>query len=239
MKRMILPFAVLAMCLASQAASAALIYDLVLRAPGQGIMRDQVISVTPRESVSGVDLLLVETVTAGTPSILGDDSTIQGGLLLPERSGNVIAFGADLAVDGSDGSFENLSTNEDGGAARAGTSDADTVAYIAVGSFLSQPGASSTAIDATTRAVVLGTVDLIAPTVGQTRFTLTDLTTDPGDFSTFSTGALEQAAIDSGGSFNGGSLTLSVAAVPEPSTWMVAMSVVGIVGFCRRRNRHS
>jgi hypothetical protein len=91
----------------------------------------------------------------------------------------------------------------------------------------------STDIGGGQREAVFGTVDLTAPTIGQTTFTLADFNpVADGDFTTFGTGAfgLESISAASGGGLFGRSVTLS--AVPEPGSTLFVSSIVAC-GLCR------
>ena len=150
--------------------NAALVYDLALRAPAQSGSADERIVAKPGEVISNVKLLLIETVSADTASILGDDEDVVGAGGIRNRAGNLASYRANLSVSGSNGSFSGLSANLTGGAAQAGRNDADTLAYLSLGNFFTQPGLQASVVDANTRELVLGTVDLRAPTSGASTF---------------------------------------------------------------------
>ncbi len=214
-------------------ANAAIVFDLAFRAPGRSASFDQTISLNPSDVITGIELVLIETVTGGTQSIFGDDTNMMGAGGINNRSGNLSSYRADLTVSGSDGSFANLTANLSGGNEQFGTNDADTVAYWSLGNFFGQPGILAAETGVGMREIVLGTVDLTAPSFDATTFLVSDVA-GRSDFTTFSTGSLEQAAIESGGSFNSRSLTLNAAAVPEPSS-VLLLAIGGIAITLRRR----
>jgi hypothetical protein len=214
-------------------ARAELVYDLAFRFSGDTapIANGANFVVSSNQQFVGVELLLVERVFGTTQSIFGNDALVSG-----NRFGNLLGFQANLGAIGADGQFANAQVNTTGGAANP-NNDADTVAYLDLGSAIfNQPGLGSTLIEPGVRAALLGTVDLTAPTLGQTTFTLSDFSTANGDFGTFGVGGLENAAAASGGSFNNGSF--SVTAVPEPSSFL-ALACLGVGGAWYRRRRAS
>ncbi|TWU38494.1 PEP-CTERM sorting domain-containing protein [Novipirellula artificiosorum] len=141
---------------------------------------------------------------------------------------NLNACAVNLSASGSDGTFLNLACDTTGGFETV-ANDADTLSYAAFGPTLMQPGKDSDDLGNKQREVLIGTVDLVAPsTIGETVFRLSDFNPAlDGDFTTFDSSVaglgLESLAVSSGGSFNTRSLT--VTAVPEPS------SLVLIGGF--------
>jgi hypothetical protein len=191
-----------------------LIYDIFYRHADFGDAIDSSINVSSGQTFSGVEIVLRETVTGATASQLG--------------LANLNAYAVNVGSSGSNGSFNTLTLSTAGGFA-AGSNDADTLNYAALGAGLGQPGRSSTALGGGQRLAVLGTVNLVAPTVGSTTFTLADFNPSvDGDFTTFATGAsglesISAASGPSGGLF-GRSLELNVSAVPEPSS----MALVGL-----------
>ncbi|WP_145298631.1 hypothetical protein [Crateriforma conspicua] len=190
-----------------------------------------IITLKPGQRILGVELLLIETVLPGSESIFKNDAQTVAFDGTINRSGNLLAFSADLSANGADGRFEKLVVNSSGGGPSP-INDGDTVGYFALGIF-GQTGVMPTTTDADTAEAVLGTVDLIAPLTGSTTFTLADYSMDDGDFTTFSTGSLEAAARGSGGSFNPNSLTLT--AVPEPSALLHLIAVFACIGLKRSR----
>lgn len=212
-----------------------IIYDLYFRAAGLADGINTTETVASGQSFTGVELILRETVSGGSASLFADDT------LLPaagsfNRAGNINSYNANVFATGSNGSFSNLSLNNLGGAANP-QNDNNTLGYFAIATALGTPGRMATEVTPSVREIVMGTANLTAPTTGSTTFSVQDF--DPlteGDFTIFGSGAgsLEGAATASGGSFNGHTLTLS--AVPEPSSLMVIGLCAGL-GLVRRRSR--
>ncbi|WP_182867363.1 PEP-CTERM sorting domain-containing protein [Rhodopirellula sp. JC639] len=218
-------------------ASAAIVYNLAFRLPGEVASFDSRITADAGETFSGVEILLIETVDSPSESILGNDSLVDA--FVPNRFGNLTAFKASVEASGSDGDFSSLSSNLDGGNPGPGLNDR-TISFLAIGAGLGSAGKTSVALGVlpngkTAREAVLGTVTLIAPTAGETTFSVNDFSSVSSDFGTFGIGSLEIASRDSGGSFNNGSLTL-VTAIPEPSSLAFLMAV-GTICVARRRQR--
>jgi len=215
-------------------ANAALVYDLAFRFAGDTtpIANGANFVVSPNQQFVGVELLLVERVFGPSASIFGDDSLVGPA---NNRFGNLLGFQANIAANGADGLFTNAQVNTTGGVANPNNNNFDTVGYMALGNVMSQPGLGSTLLEPGVRAALLGTVDLTAPTLGQTTFTLSDFSANDGDFGTFGVGNLEGAAVASGGSFNNGSFTIT--AVPEPSSLVLLGLASGCGAFVRFRRR--
>lgn len=210
-------------------ARADLIYDIFYRHADFGNAVDSTVNVSSGHTFSGVEIVLRETVTGATVSQLG--------------LANLNAYAVNVGRSGSNGSFNTLTLSTDGGFA-VGSNDADTLNYAALGPSSGQPGRTSTDLGGGQRLALLGTVNLVAPTVGSTTFTLTDFNPGfDGDFTTFATGgagleSISAASGPSGGLF-GRSLTLNVAAVPEPSSFVLAGLAASLVASRRllRRKR--
>lgn len=203
-------------------AQAELTYDLLLRT-NRGDGMDSAIATTAGEALNA-EVVLRETAT-------GSDSTLIG-------TANLNAFNLSLQSIGSDGLFESLTLNGDGGF-DAGSSPS-TLTFAAFGPGFGQPGRTSIDRGNGIFEASLGTVTLRAPTVGETRFVLSDGSAVDGDFTTFQTVGfgLESAAANSGGGFFGRALTLSsqVTAIPEPSS-ALALSLACTFGLLRSRRR--
>ena len=210
---------------------AAVVYELAFRFSGEAdlITNGANFVVASREDFLGVEMLLVERLSGTSQSILGNDSLVNG-----NRFGNLAGFQANINALGADGQFSNAQVNLTGGQANP-NNDADTIGYLALGTnFFNQPGLGSFLIGPETRAALLGTVDLKAPTLGQTIFSLSDFSTFNGDFGTWGAGGLEGAASASGGSFNGGSFSFT--AVPEPGS-VAVLGVISCGALVRFRKR--
>ncbi len=216
------------MTVGQQEACAAITYDLAIRPSGESASLDDTLTVSPGAILGNAEIVLIETVVGGSESILGGDELVAG-----NRSGNLFSARANLNSSGADGSISNLQTITDGGGLGV-SADQDTIHYLALGVNLFQPGLNPTQIDTSTWEVVLGTVDINAPTVGTTEFRIEEFG-DDADFGTFSNGSLELAATSSGGSFN--SRSLSITAIPEPS-FAAALGISMLLYGCRRRTRH-
>jgi hypothetical protein len=196
---------------------AAITYDLFIRTSvGDGL--DTTVQVNPGQQIGGT-VVLRETISGTNDSLFA--------------AANLNAFNATVSASGSDGRFDELTIDASGGADFG--SSADTITYSAFGPILSQPGKSATEVGSDVREIVLGSLQLFAPTGGETTFTVADATSADGDFTTFNSGAsgLESLSVESGGGFFGRSLT--VTAIPEPSS--IAMLAIGSCGLLIRRRR--
>lgn len=221
--RSVFIFSAIVFALLTSDARADLIYDIFYRHADFGDAIDSAINVSSGQTFSGVEIVIRETITGATASQLG--------------LANLNAYAVNVGSSGSNGSFNNLALTTTGGFA-AGSNDADTLNYAALGPGFGQPGRTSTDLGGGQRLAVLGTVNLVAPTVGSTTFTLADFNPGvDGDFTTFATGAaglesISAASGPSGGLF-GRSLQMTVSAVPEPSS----MALVGLAAslFASRR----
>jgi hypothetical protein len=145
-------------------------------------------------------------------------------------------FAVDIASSGSDGNFQNFLVNSTNGFATA-ANDANTIGFAALGTSFGQPGKISTVVGSGVREIVLGSVDLTAPTTGATAFSMVrSATASPtGWLTAFNPGgSLVNAANSSGGGivFSGTTLT----AVPEPSS-MAVLGLVGCGALVRLRKR--
>lgn len=223
-----------AIAFSSSAANGAITYDLVFRTPGESGEFTSEVSLRSGETLVGVELLLIERVTGSSVSILGNDLGFAGAGGVDNRFGNLSDFAADLSVTGSDGSFTNLETNTIGGVPNTNLTDDDTIAYTAGGTFFDQPGMQASFVATGVLEVSLGTVDIVAPTVGQSTYNLADIDVNSPNFRTFGVGSLETAAAASGGSFNSGILTVS--AIPEPSSFFGLGFLSLALTLRRRRN---
>ena len=197
------------------------VFELFVRAAGvDGI--DTEIELNPSDRIVGVELILRETVTGSSNSFLAQS--------------NLNAFSARVTATDADGNFDNLTLDTTGGFA-AGSGEAGVITFAALGSGFGSPGKPGIEVATNVREIVLGTMDIIAPTSGSTRFTVDDATPNDGDFTTFGSGdqGLETLSADTGGGFFG--RTLTVTAVPEPSFFALGLLGVGVVGT--RRSRRS
>lgn len=189
---------------------AALTYDIFFRT---SLGDSGTFNVNPG-SVFGASVILRETVTGVTPSLMA--------------STNVNFFAVDIAASGSDGVFQNFLVNTTGGFATA-ANDANTIGFSALGVGFGQPGKSSSVVGLGVREAVLGSVDLTAPTTGATSFSLINSSTasPTGWLTAFNPGgSLVTAANNSGGGVAFAGTTLNVTAVPEPGS----MALLGAIG---------
>lgn len=213
-----LTLALLSVLLLTCQSQAALTYDIFFRTS----LGDQgVFNVNPG-SVFGASVILRETVTGATPSLIA--------------STNINFFAVDIASSGSDGVFQNFLVDSTGGLPTA-ANDFNTIGFSAFGAAFGQPGKTSTVTGAGVREVVLGSVDLVAPTLGTTEFSLLrSATASPtGWLTAFNPGgSLVTAANNSGGGvvFSGTTFT----AVPEPGS-MAVLGVISCGAIVRFRKR--
>jgi hypothetical protein len=189
-------------------------YDVFLRT-SEGDAFDTTQVVNPGETIVGAELILRETATFGTLPNIGVN--------------DVRRVGARLAPLGSDGSFENLIGNPAFNFERILNAEPDVVSLFAL--FLTEPHyvPADEVVTGEQYEVLIGTVDLLAPTVDQTTFLISDpdsFTDSSGDYS----GGFGNNIDDS--SINFHSLTLTV--VPEPSSTAL-LAFLGIMTMRRRR----
>ena len=191
-------------------ANAAITFDLFIRTSVfDGF--DNTFELRPSESIDGT-IVLRETVTDGTESLLA--------------AANLNAAGVRVSATGSDGTFENLVTDTEGGFAPNNTPD--TLTFGALGGGFSQPGKPPVDLGGGIREITLGGLTLNGPSTGETTFALNDINpTATGDFTTF------QAVLDSG-EFNYRSVTIT--AIPEPTSALMLLGAGSMV-YLRRRRR--
>ena len=203
----------------SNCTRAGIVFDIFFRHADFGDSKNATFSFDAGRVFTGTQVIFQETVTAGSVSLLG--------------AANLNAYAVNVGNSGANGSFNTLTLNTAGGFA-AGSNDADTLNFAAFGVPFGQPGRSSVDIGGGSREAILGTLNLVAPTAGSTTFTLADFNPgNDGDFTTFASGGagLESLSAASGGGLFG--RTLTITAVPEPST----LALVGIglaMGAVRR-----
>lgn len=215
-----LVFALLSVLLLTCQSQAALTYDLFFRTS----LGEQGVFNVNAGSVFGASVILRETVTGATPSLIA--------------ATNVNFFAVDIASTGSDGAFQNFLVDSTGGLPTA-ANDANTIGFSAFGAGFGQPGKTSTVTGAGMREVVLGSVDLVAPTAGATEFSLLRSSTasPTGWLTAFNpSGSLVTAANNSGGGVVFSGTTLNVTAVPEPGS-MAVLGVAGCGALVRFRKR--
>lgn len=198
-------------------AHSAIVYDIFIRT---SLGDSGSFTVNPSEMFSGTMILR---------------ETIDGGDMSPLAASNLNFARINLASVGSDGSFSNLAGDGEGGFLIG--ADADTIGYSALGAVFGQPGKAPMVLGGGVSEIVLGTVDLTAPTLGSSEFVLSvgDGASPNGFLTTFA-GDLRPLADASGGGifFSGTTLT----AVPEPgsaSLLGLAAIVFGASGARRRR----
>lgn len=218
MKKLLLLVGLLAV-MHGNVAQGEIVYDVYFRLPSIGDGLDSTFSVTPGQSILGVEAVVRETVSGVDTSALA--------------AANVNGFGIDISVVGSDGLTSNKMTNVTGGSAAVSDSPTKFAYFSFAGGIAPGPDVAGV------REFILGTLDITAPTVGSTTFSLLD--PNPaisGDISTFAAGpgvaGLEAVAAASGGAFRTRSVTLQ--AVPEPSS-MLVLGAASAVVLVRRRRR--
>lgn len=206
------------LCAVCQNAYGAISYDLFFKSPSFGDANNAVVVATPGQFFTGVGVVLRETVTDGSTSILNVE--------------NVSGFQVRAVADGGDGSFQNFAADPTGGSVNM--TPGDVLNFFAFNAFpLFQPGKPATEVGPGIFEVQLGTIDLIAPTTGATMFSLLRLNDNAGDIGTFGPRGVSLTGFD-GGTFNEGSLTLT--AIPEPSS-IAAIAALGAFGAFRLRRK--
>ena len=196
----------------------AISYDVFLRT-FEGDAFDTTQVVNPGEIV-GAALILRETVTFGTQPNIGIN--------------DVYRVGARLESSGSDGSFENLIGNPAFNFDGRLNADPDIVSRFAL--FLTQPNylPADEVVAGEQYEVLIGTVDLLAPTVGETLFAISDpdsFTDSIGDYSGGFNNNIDEPS-PSNPHFHFHGLTLAV--VPEPGS-AVLLASMGILTMRRLR----
>ncbi|TWU56523.1 hypothetical protein Poly51_24340 [Rubripirellula tenax] len=206
---------VMGLCLFSSVADAAISYELFFRAPELGDMNRVIVPASPGQVFSNVDVFIREIVTDGDTPVLATQ--------------RISSYGIDIAAAGSDGRFANVMTDITNGSATAAADD-NTFSYSGLSIF----GQGRTAVDVGGGIFEarLGSVDLIAPTIGESMFSLLRTNNDAGDIGTDTVNLVGR----NGGSFIDGSLTLRATAVPEPSS-ILLLSAAGAVSFYQLRRR--
>jgi hypothetical protein len=197
---------------------AAIVYDLFIRTT---LGDSGNFTVNPSQAFSG-SVILRETITTPDAS--------------PLAANNLNFYRVNVLSNGGDGIFDNLTTTFAVTEGFANGNDANTLGFASISS-AGQTGRLSTNLGGGVREIVLGTVDLTAPTIGLT----TQFTLGVGDgasasgFLTTSAGSLPDLAnASTGGGVN--FLSTSITAVPEPGS-VAVLSIIGCGSLLRFRKR--
>ncbi len=192
-------------------ARADVVYDVFFQFQGQELL-DGSLEVTPGTRFDALDVIFRETVTGTSQPVVGESQL--GGV------------GIAIVPDGGSGSFTNITTNPL--FSIGNSSDAIAGAALGVGPALEEVGVG-TGIFQTS----VGTVDLIAPSAPHetTVFRLADLQPTSNNFR----GILGQPIDDSAINFR----TLTITAIPEPSSVFALVALTGSVVVTSRRRRRN
>ncbi|QDT06768.1 hypothetical protein K227x_51840 [Rubripirellula lacrimiformis] len=186
---------------------AALVYDVFFKIAGSEAA-DIIIPAAPGQVFAGAEVYLRETKAEVDASVLA--------------SAPVLSFAVQVLADG-----EGSATNATQVGAGTALSSPNTL------SELSFVGARSAVSNGNVAEFLLGTVDLVAPATvgGSSRFTFADPQASVNNF------RLSNGGVISDDLFTSRSLTLSVAAVPEPSTVLALAAVGGVAAYRLRRRK--
>lgn len=173
--------------------------------------------VSPNQVIENVQIVLQERVTGGSTSVLA--------------SNRISSFEAALTISPStDGGIRDLLLNTSNGSAGP-LNGADYLHYFgAFGASGPQDGLVSTRVSDDVYQALLGWVTIYGPSTGS--FTLAVNDPRPAVDGDFGIAGEELFGLESLGTFTGGSLT--IAAVPEPSSLILSAVLLGS-GLCVRR----
>ncbi len=212
-------------CMLGQHADAALTYGLFFRGGPFTEPSEAIVPVAPGQRFDNVGLFFREVVTDGSTSILASE-VIQG-------------YRISVSAMGSDGRFENFVTDETGGfATDQGAGVTNTIGFSQFAFNPIRFGLGKQAVETSPGSGIfearIGTLDLIAPSVGQTTFTSFPADGFPGDIGTSGPRGTELVGFE-GGAFVNASLT--VTAIPEPSSVALLAGLGAFGAFRLHRKR--
>ena len=195
------------LCLATPTVNAASVFELFFRVDG----------------IDGLDTTLIQTPGLVSPSEIVLRETVTN-MTDPLTPLGINGINANIQATGSDGSFSAPGIVSPL-VANANTADADTL-----GAFNFFAGINPVEISPNVFDAVVGTIDLTAPTVGATTFTLSDFSAG-NDFDVLTPATIPDGDI----TFR--SVTLqSTTAVPEPGS-MATLALLGGTAAIRYRRR--